>query len=258
MNLKLNHLYSKNLNIYGDLGNIIALRYKAKKLGIELEIVNCEIGEEIAEADIYFVGGGQDHDQILVYKDLLRHKDFITNEVNKGKVFLLVCGGYQLFGKFFVDGEGHMIEGLGILNIETKALDTTVASRCIGNIVIELSEEFLTHWEVAKSFSKYIVGFENHGGQTKFLTDTDDNKNPNEKPQPLGKVLMGFGNNSTDKVEGCFYKNIIGTYMHGSVLPKNPGITNAILEKALINKFKNVRFKPDYEELEIKAHEAML
>ncbi|OGC50516.1 hypothetical protein A2716_04915 [candidate division WWE3 bacterium RIFCSPHIGHO2_01_FULL_40_23] len=249
MNLKLNHLYSQNLNIYGDLGNIIAFKYKAEKAGINLYVSHTEIGEEISEADIYFIGGGQDQDQILVYEDLLRHKGFILNEVEKGKVFLLICGGYQLFGKYFVDGEGNALKGLSILDLETNSPDSKVSSRCIGNIVAQLNSGFIKHWDVDASFSKYIVGFENHGGQTKLLTD---------QVKPIGEVIKGFGNNSTDKVEGCFYKNIIGSYMHGSFLPKNPHITNAILKKALLQKYNDVTFENLYEGEEKKAHQLIL
>lgn len=243
-------MYSKSLNIYGDMGNIISLKYRAERRNIDLEVVNTEIGGEMIEADIYFIGGGQDKDQIRVYKDLLSHKDFIKSEVEKGKVFLLICGGYQLFGKFFVDGDGNRIEGLNILDIETQALDSTVASRCIGNVVVELNEEFIEKWNINTNFSNYLVGFENHGGQTKLLSD---------QIKPIGNVVSGFGNNSIDKVEGCFYKNIIGSYLHGSLLPKNPHLTDAVLQKALKNKYgETVEFESLEFEIEKKAHEEQL
>lgn len=223
MKLKINHLYSKNLNIYGDTGNIIALQYRAKKRNIEVEILNSELGDEsIKEADIYFMGGGQDNDQILVFKHLLKYKDFIKSEVERGKIFLLICGGYQLFGKYFVDANNNFIEGLGILDVETKVPE--VGSRCIGNLIVEMSDDFINHWNINTEFSKYIVGFENHGGQTKLLS---------KSAKPIGKVIYGFGNNYFDKEEGCMYKNIIGTYCHGPLLPKNPHLADAIIAKAL-------------------------
>lgn len=225
--LKINHLYSKSLNIYGDLGNIIALKYRAELRGITAEVIHTELGEEISESDIYFIGGGQDQDQILVFEDLLKRKDFIISEVGKGKIFLLICGGYQLFGKYFLDGSGNKIEGLNILDIETQASDYNVSSRCIGNIVVEMNQEFINTWNIDISFSKYIVGFENHGGETMFLSS---------KVKALGNVVHGFGNNAVDKLEGGFYKNIIGSYCHGSLLPKNPHLTDALLRKALKNK----------------------
>lgn len=228
MELTINHMYSQSLNIYGDIGNIISLKYRGSLYNINVKTVNTEINSENQTADIYFIGGGQDKDQIYVFEDLLKRKDFIVSEVEKGKIFLLICGGYQLFGKFFVDGDGNILEGLNILDIETKALDTTVASRCIGNVVVEMHEDFITKWDIDTKFSKYLVGFENHGGQTRVLSD---------KVKPLGKVICGFGNNSFDKLEGCYYKNIIGSYLHGSILPKNPHLTDAILKKALQSKY---------------------
>mgnify|MGYP005847496377 CR=1 FL=1 len=225
LKLTINHLYSQNLNIYGDLGNIITLEYRAKSRNIDVEILHSELGDnEIKKADIYFIGGGQDNDQILVFKHLLKFKDFIQEEVESGKVFLLICGGYQLFGKFFIDANNNLIEGLGILDIETTAPGPEVKSRCIGNLVVELDDNFIKEWNIDTEFSKYIVGFENHGGQTNVLSD---------KVKPLGNVLAGFGNNYFDKKEGCVYKNIIGSYCHGSLLPKNPHLADAIIRKAM-------------------------
>lgn len=248
--LRLNHLYSKSLNIYGDLGNIITLKYRSQLHWIDLEVINTELGEEIQEADIYFIGGGQDEDQMRVFRDLLEKKDFISSEVEKGKIFLLICGGYQLFGKFFVDGNGRLIDGLGILDVETKAPDYAVASRCIGNLVVSLSVDFIKAWDVDTSFSQYIVGFENHGGQTRLLSDT---------VKPVGKTIKGYGNNSFDKLEGCFYKGIIGSYCHGSLLPKNPHLADALLKRAIKTKYnENVTFEKLSDEIEKNAHTFIL
>ncbi len=248
--LTINHMYSKSLNIYGDLGNIISLKRNGTLHGITMNVVNTEINGSFQTADIYFIGGGQDQDQMLVYKDLQRHKDAIKAEVEKGKVFLLICGGYQLFGKFFVDGEGNKIEGLGILDIETKALDSKVESRCIGNAVVEINQEMLESWNIPYEFSNFLVGFENHGGQTKLLS---------ESLKPLGKVIVGSGNNSHDKLEGCLYKNIIGSYLHGSLLPKNPHLCEAIIRRAMQNKYvTGFEFPQLAYDLEKKAHTAIL
>lgn len=248
--LKLNHMYSKSLNIYGDLGNSISLAHHANQLGIELDIYNTELGEQPQEADIYLIGGGQDEDQILVFEDLLAKKDFIVNEVNKNKIFILICGGYQLFGRFFVDGNGRVIEGLSILDIETKAPDYAVTSRCIGNIIVEMGPEFVDHWSIDTNFSKYIVGFENHGGQTKLLSD---------QVKPIGIVIKGFGNNSFDRQEGAIYMNIIGSYCHGSLLPKNPHLASAIIRKAFKNQYKQDLTPSDIDfTFEKKAHEHIL
>lgn len=222
--IKINHMYAENLNIYGDLGNIITLKYRAEARGIETQIINTVIGQDkVEESDLYFIGGGQDLDQIKVFRDLLRHKDFIKQEVEKGKIFLLICGGYQLFGKYFLDAQNNNIEGLGILPVETKAPDDAVNSRCIGNIIVELDKDFIEYWNIDTSFSKYIVGFENHGGQTYF--------SPNGAA--LGKVIHGFGNNAVEKLEGIYSKNIIGSYSHGSLLPKNPHLADAIISRII-------------------------
>jgi CobQ-like glutamine amidotransferase family enzyme len=244
--LKINHLYSENLNIYGDLGNIIALKYRSEVRGIKVEVVHTELNDNfIEEADIYFIGGGQDNDQMQVFRHLIRHRDFIKKEVEIGKVFVLICGGYQLFGKYFLDAEGNLIDGLHVLDIETRAPGPEVKSRCIGNIIVEMSDDFVKYWNVDISFSRYIVGFENHGGQTKLCST---------KMKPIGRVIVGFGNNYFDRLEGCYYKNIIGTYCHGPLLPKNPHLADAIISKALgISKIKHL--SDDYE---FKAHEYIL
>ena len=258
--ITLNHLYSKSLNIYGDLGNIIALQHHARNLGIDLQVVHTEISSKMVAADIYFIGGGQDEDQVLVFRDLLQHKKFITEEVKKGKIFLLVCGGFQLFGKYFIDASGNRIEGLGILDMTTEALDEKVSSRCIGNVIVETNKEFVDHWKIDSKFSKYLVGFENHGGQTHINKISKVNKisNPNKDSnipelREMGNVLVGFGNNSQDKTEGAWQQNIIGTYLHGSILPKNPHLALAILQKAVGESVKSVDLS-----LEKKAHEEML
>jgi len=246
--LKINHLYSNYLNIYGDLGNIIALKYRSESRNISVEVCQTEIGQEhIETADIYFLGGGQDLDQIRVFEDLLRHRSFIQSEVEKGKVFLLICGGYQLFGKFFLDAQGNLIKGLEILDIETKAPGEEVKSRCIGNIVVEMSSEFTKYWDIDTNFSKYLVGFENHGGQTFFVS---------KKVCPIGRVISGYGNNYFEKLEGGYYKNVIGSYCHGSLLPKNPHLADALIAKALRIQRKELADLDN--EVEMKAHKFIL
>ncbi len=248
-NITINHMYSQSLNMYGDLGNIIALQYRAGLREIGVKVVHTELNEEFIPADIYLIGGGQDKDQMYVYRDLLKQKKTIQEEVEKGKVFLLICGGYQLFGKSFIDGEGNLIEGLEILDIDTAALDTSVASRCIGNAVVKIRGKFAEEWGINLSFSEYLVGFENHGGQTRFLSDS---------VQPIGDVITGFGNNSFDKIEGASYQNIIGTYLHGSILPKNPHLTDAILQKALHFHDKDFTLPEADWHLEQLAHQSVV
>ena len=246
----INHLYSKNLNLYGDTGNVKAICHKLEELSIDYELINTEIYDnKIGQADIYFMGGGQDSDQFLIFKHLLKFRDFLLEEYLNSKIFLLICGGYQLFGKFFLDASGRLIEGLGIIDIETKASENPNHARCIGNLVCKLSPDFIQHWSIDTKFSDYIIGFENHSGQTYILKDT---------VRHIGDVVTGYGNNFMEKREGSWSKNLIGTYCHGSFLPKNPHVTSSIIEKVLQQKYGTAIEKRLYSKTEVTAHKYML
>jgi lipid II isoglutaminyl synthase (glutamine-hydrolysing) len=217
------HLYPIHMSIYGDMGNIITLRRKLKTMGYNVIIQNVNPTEPLpSKTDFYFMGGGQDSDQFLIFQDLLTKKSKLTNDIDLGVPILSICGGYQLLGNKFLTGTAQMVEGIGVFPVETKAMDASVKSRCIGNIVVELEIDGLK--------GEKLVGFENHGGQT-YITDTT-------KAKPLGKTVVGYGNNFHEKLEGCIVKNAIGTYCHGSVLPKNPVFTNWLITQALITKSK--------------------
>lgn len=225
----LTHLYPQHMSIYGDMGNIITLKRKLKTLGFEVIYQEVNPSDPLpAKTDFYFMGGGQDADQIMVYQDLLTKKDKLIEDIENFVPILAICGGYQLLGQSFVTGLGESIEGIGIFPVITKSLDTKVSNRCIGNIIVELSIEGLE--------SQKIVGFENHGGQT-YINDSNLAK-------PIGKVLLGYGNNSIEKLEGCIYKNAIGSYMHGSCLPKNANLANWLIAKAI--KTKSILEKVEY------------
>jgi lipid II isoglutaminyl synthase (glutamine-hydrolysing) len=214
------HLYPKEMSIYGDMGNILAMQHMLDKLGWQWKYQTVDVGGNLpSNTDWYFMGGGQDADQILVAQDMMRKKEALTKQINDGVSMMAICGGYQMLGQEFVTGNGDTIPGLNILPIKTRALDKKIKSRCIGNIVI--NSNFL---------ECHLVGFENHSGQT-FFTSTI--------AQPLGSVSVGFGNNFDDKVEGCVYKNVIGTYMHGSCLPKNPDLTMWFVNQVADQKTKN-------------------
>ena len=205
-------LYPRDMNIYGDRGNTLALKKRAEQHGLAVTVVDYNPGDSFPKnIDIIIGGGGQDSGQEKIKDDLLAIKDTLHELANNGVPMLLICGLYQLFGKYFKTQTGHTIDGIGLLDI------TTVAGpeRLIGNIVIQ-SEQF-----------GEIIGYENHSGQTYLGVDI----------QPLGQVIIGAGNNSRDGVEGATYKNVIGSYMHGSLLPKNPAITDWLIEKAAINKY---------------------
>ncbi|MGL4758227.1 MAG: type 1 glutamine amidotransferase [Patescibacteria group bacterium] len=214
----LTHLYPLHMSIYGDMGNVLTIKRKLKILGFNVIVQKVNPGEPLpSKTDFYFMGGGQDNDQFNIFQDLLSKKQKLIDDIENYIPILTICGGYQLLGKTFITGTGQTVEGIGLFPVETKALDASVKSRCIGNIIVELG---ITELE-----GKYIVGFENHGGQTYIL-----NK---DLAKPIGKTIVGYGNNFYEKEEGCIYKNAIGTYFHGSMLPKNPDFANWIIAKAI-------------------------
>ncbi|MFT4246269.1 MAG: glutamine amidotransferase [Micrococcaceae bacterium] len=215
--LNIVQIYPKHMNIYGDYGNTLAVQRRAEAHGYKVNISDYNVGDTFPkDADIILGGGGQDSGQSKIYEDLLSHVDDFKNLVNNDTPILVICGLYQLFGNYFRTNTGEKLEGIGILDAETNA----DATRRIGNIVVN-----------SKEFGD-IVGYENHSGQT-FL---------GKNVKPLGTTKPGEGNNGEDKTEGARYKNVIASYLHGSILPKNPKITDFLIEKAAINKFG--KFEP--------------
>lgn len=212
--LKIGHLYPKLLNIYGDGGNILTLKKRCEWRGINVIIDEIGIGDSISEHDLYFIGGGQDSQQIEVSKEIQKHKEFLTKERDRGAVFLGICGGYQLFGHYYQPHNGEKLMGISLLDAYTVAGD----NRFIGNVTIK--SDYIN--------PNSLVGFENHSGLTYLQGDTE----------PLGKVIIGNGNNGKDKTEGARYKNVFGTYIHGSFLPKNVHFADYLIELALGEKLE--------------------
>ncbi len=235
--IRIYHLYPAHLNLYGDRGNMLALCRRAEWHGIGVEIIPVEPGGRIdfARCDLLFMGGGQDSDQKLVAEDLKSRKSEMRQAVEGGMTVFAVCGSYQLLGQYYITGSGEKIEGLEIAGLYTEA----GPKRLIGNAVINCPL-----WKPPRT----LVGFENHAGRTYLEPGLE----------PLGKVIIGAGNNGTDKTEGAVYKNVIGTYLHGSLLPKNPWLTDYLLEKAL--SFRNQEFKPAEldDSMEHQAHDAAI
>ena len=227
--IRLAHLYPKLLNIYGDGGNVLALKKRCEWRGIQIEIDEINIGDSISEHDIYFIGGGQDKQQIEVSKELQKHKDFLLLERDRMSVFLGICGGYQLFGEYYQPNNGDRLLGIGLLDAYTIAGD----KRFIGNVTVktDLVEP------------NTLVGFENHSGLTYLRGDT----------QPIGNVIIGNGNNGKDSSEGARYKNVFGTYMHGSFLPKNPQFADYLIELAL-----GIKPEPLNDRIEIETHNSLV
>ncbi|MBI2593335.1 glutamine amidotransferase [Candidatus Daviesbacteria bacterium] len=254
MKLIIGYLYGDLMNIYGDTGNIICLKKRCEWRGIEVEVKNISVGDKLKPRgfDMYFFGGGQDQAQTQVAGDLTESGKgkVVREEVERGVPMLSICGGYQLLGKFYQPFEGKKLDGVGIFPAYTKASN----DRMIGNIVIKPSA-FSLQLSAKNKYAadsrqliadSYLVGFENHSGKT-FLENG---------AKPLGKVIKGSGNNSEDGTEGCIYKNAIGCYMHGSLLPKNPQLADWLIQKALEIKYeKKVKLKPLGDELENKAHD---
>lgn len=205
-------LYGTKMNIYGDRGNVLALTQRARWRGIATDVREIGFGESIpADADIFFFGGGQDQAQIAVSKDLTGAKgESIKEAVEGGAAMLSVCGGYQLLGHEYRPHDADPLPGIGLFDIDSQA----GPERFIGNVVVDSA------WGP-------LVGFENHSGLTHLGSSAT----------PLGKVRVGRGNNGRDGTEGVVYRHSIGCYLHGSLLPKNPVLTDWLLEAGLRRRY---------------------
>ena len=213
------HLYPDLLNLYGDRGNIQCMMKRSIWRGIEAETIAFSMGDSIdfSKLDIVLLGGGSDREQRIVCSKLSSIRDDFRSYVEDGGSVIAVCGGYQLLGHYYKTEEGTL-EGLSLVDLYTEQ----GSPRLIDNIVLENPD-----------FSLPIVGFENHGGRTYI----GNNK-------PFGKVLYGHGNNGEDGTEGVLYKNVVGTYLHGPLLPKNPHICDYLLSNALERKYGNGTLSP--------------
>ncbi|MEX0782717.1 MAG: glutamine amidotransferase [Dehalococcoidia bacterium] len=233
--LRLAHLYPDVMNIYGDRGNVIALRYRCEQRGIELTVDEVNVGDpfEPAEYDLVLIGGGQDREQRRIADDLVDKGPAIRAAIDDGLPALAVCGGFQLFGHRYVDHEGGIIPGIGVFDLETRHPGPR-ADRAIGDVVMATDVGDL-------------VGFENHGGRT-YLA-------PGQAP--LGRIKRGFGNNAEDGTEGARTKNAFGTYLHGSLLPKNPALADELIRLALKRRYGDgAELAPLDDERERAAHAA--
>ncbi len=237
MELKILWMYHDLMDLYGDKGNTQVLKIRAEKRGIDVTVDTCTIGEkkDISAYDLFFMGGGADNEQGLIYQDLLSRKENIAKAMEEKTAFLLICGGYQLFGKYYKDQDGNVIDGLGFFDYYTEASDRD--HRCIGNIALETEMD-------GETFK--AVGFENHGGQTKNVSS------------PFGRVLSGHGNTFKGGFEGFMNDQVAATYMHGPLLPKNPKIADKIILRALKKRYGHVELEPLDDTLENSARDVML
>lgn len=212
MKITIGHLYPDLLNLYGDRGNIQCLMKRCLWRGIQAETIPFELDDKIdfSGLDIVLLGGGSDREQMLVCRKLRKIQKDFKEYVESDGVVIAICGGYQLLGSYYRTEQG-MITGLELVDMYTEQGE----GRLISNIVLK-----------SELFDMPVVGFENHGGRT-FIKDN----------RPLGKVLYGSGNDGESGYEGVVYRNVIGTYLHGPLLPKNPQLADWLILKALQKKY---------------------
>lgn len=238
MKLKICWMYHDFMDLYGDAGNIMVLQKRCERRGIDCIVDTCAMHQEkdLNDFDLVFLGGGADREQKLLIEDLYARKANIEIAIKNKTFFFLVCGGYQLFGKYYITSAGEKIPGLGLYSYYTKA--GKEQERCIGNVATRCQLDDAEY---------IVIGFENHAGQT-FQVES-----------ALGEVLHGKGNSLSDVKEGFYNGQVFGTYMHGPLLPKNPEIADFFIYKAL-NKKHSVKLddlKPLDDCLENKAREHM-
>jgi lipid II isoglutaminyl synthase (glutamine-hydrolysing) len=247
--IKILHLYPDAMNLYGDFGNILTLIKRCQWRDISVELLEQKIGDKqnLNDIDILFLGGGQDRGQQIISKDLIENGKYIKEAVEKGTCALTVCGGYQLFGRYFKTSGGTEIPGINIFNAWTEAGQ----KRMIGNVLVDCRKT-TSHWgnmhkfDLMEKMHAMLVGFENHSGKT-HLDPT---------AMPLGHIIKGYGNNLTGKLEGCQYKNAFGTYLHGSLLPKNPWFADHLILLGLKRRYgSDIQILPLNDSIELRAHE---
>jgi lipid II isoglutaminyl synthase (glutamine-hydrolysing) len=210
MKIRVGHLYPDYLNIYADRGNIAVLAERARARGHELDVraIGMKGGVAAGDIDLFYVGGGQDREQALVAHDLVTKAGALRESIEGDAVFLAVCGGYQLLGRFYRDVAGVEQPGIGLLPLQTIAGER----RMIGDVLLDCA------WA-----AQTLAGFENHAGRTVL----------DEGATPLGRVIAGFGNDGASREEGCRYRRVYGTYLHGPLLPRNPWFADRLLAEAL-------------------------
>jgi CobQ-like glutamine amidotransferase family enzyme len=234
VHLSIFHLYPARMNLYGDRGNVLALVRRAEWRGWTVEVVPVEVGEpaDFARADLIFMGGGEDRHQAAIFEDFRRRGPEIRAALADGVPALAICGAYQLLGHYYETAAGQRLDGLGWFAAYTRP----GPGRAIGNVVVEATLPLEP---------RTLVGFENHGGRT-YLE-------PGQAP--LGRVVAGAGNNGADGTEGAVKLATVGTYLHGSLLPKNPQLADWLLAQAQERREGRAQLEPLDDTLELWAHE---
>ena len=234
MKLTIGHIYPDLLNLYGDQGNIRCLEMRLKWRGLEAEVIPILAGEliDFKKMDILLLGGGSDREQKIASRYLLEYKEDYRAYAGDNGVLLAVCGGYQLLGTHYRTKDDY-IRGLGLLDIYTE----WAPRRLVKNIILE-----------SPLSPCPVVGFENHGGRTYIGNH-----------RPFGKVLFGSGNTGKSGYEGIIYKNVLGTYLHGPLLPRNPHICDHLLKQALKRRYgQDIALSPLWDQMEQLASLDML
>ena len=230
--LRIVPIYPELLSIYADRGNVRVLAQRARWRGIDVEVAPLALGEDLdpARADAILIGGGQDRDQALVADALIAQAPALRSAIADGVPILAVCGGFQLLGHRYVDQSGAETPGTGLIDLETVA----GRHRLIGNVVVDVALGGATH---------QMVGFENHAGRTTLGADV----------KALGRVRVGRGNNGDGFAEGCRVDRVIGTYVHGPLLPKNPWLADQVLAWACDHRGLSTALDPLDDRLEMAA-----
>ncbi|HEU5280127.1 MAG TPA: hypothetical protein VFU26_14650 [Gaiellaceae bacterium] len=235
MKIVVGHLYADYLNIYADRGNMAVLERRAAWRGHSVEVRSVSVGDPVVpgEHDLLYVGGGQDREQAIVAEDLVGKAEAVREAVDGGAALLAVCGGYQLLGRSYRDAQGTELPGIGLLPFDTVAGDR----RMIGDLLLDC--------ELEPGLTRTLAGFENHAGRTQL----------DPGAQPLGRVLAGFGNDGESGWEGCRDGRVVGTYLHGPLLPRNPWFADWLLAQALAHRLgEPPELEPLPDEVESLAH----
>ncbi len=246
LSLTIAWLYPELMSTYGDRGNIIVLQKRCEWRGIKVKIERISLDTQpstLDTCDLIFMGGAQDTQQEIVNDDLFKHKGKLLKEkINNEIPGLFICGAYQFLGNYYKTADGKKLPGLELFPLYTENPGLNV-ERLIGNIIIEPTQ----HSSLDTHHS--LVGFENHGGRT-YLED---------KSMAFAKVIKGFGNNGKDRTEGIIFKNAIGSYLHGPILPKNPELADWLIQTALQKKYgKEILLDPLDDKLAAKAREVIV
>ncbi len=239
MELRLAYFYPTLMNLYGDRGNVQTLSQRCRWRGIDFVIDEIGIGDnpDLTGYDLAFFGGGQDKEQLKIGADLVRTKAVnLRAAIEDDLVMLVICGGLQLLGEYYRPLQGPILQGISVFDLRTEGGRV----RAISNVVVKVEAELHPDLE--------LVGFENHSGRTYLGPGC----------RPLGKVLKGFGNNGEDGGEGARYRNCIGTYLHGPLLPKNPRLADHLIHLALQRKYGKVELEPLDDQLENQTHNYVL